>query len=99
MSTQLEAVKASNEISEPEYRIPTEGLEIEGAKIVRFRKMRERVKGDTYASWVVLAEREHDLHPFVVWNLIAGKSGFMYEGGDYYAERVEAEARYEKRAL
>lgn len=99
MTSQLEAVIASNAITEPEYRIPTEGLEIEGAHILRFQKIMERVKGENYAVWVVLAQREHPLHPFVVWNLIAGANGFMYERGDYYADHLEAEAKYQDRAF
>jgi hypothetical protein len=99
MTTQLEAVIASNEATEPEYRIPTEGLEIEGAIILRFQKIMERVKGENYATWVVMAQRDHELHPFVVWNLIARPEGWVYESGDYYADHLEAEAKYESRAF
>lgn len=99
MTTQLEAVTASNEATEPEYRIPTEGLVINGATIVRFKKMRERIKGDTYATWVVLAERgPEEFDPYVVWNLIARPEGWSYDQGDYYKMLASAERKYEQRA-
>jgi hypothetical protein len=99
MTSQLEAVIASNEATEPEYRIPTEGLEINGAKIFQFKKTRERIKGDCFASWVVLAQRENEFHQFAVWNLIARPDGFTFEGGDYYHSLLEADAQYVKRTL
>lgn len=98
MTTQLEAVIASNEATEPEYRIPTEGLVINTATIVRFKKMRERIKGDTYATWVVLARRGPDeFDPYVVWNLIARPEGWSFDQGDYFKGLTEAEKKYDER--
>jgi hypothetical protein len=98
MTTQLEAVIASNEATEPEYRIPTEGLVINEATIVRFKKIRERIKGDTYAAWVVLARRGPEaFDPYVVWNLIARPEGWSYDQGDYYKSLTNAEKKYDER--
>lgn len=108
MTSQLEAVIASNAKTEPEYQVVCLDLPMEYAedKFVRVRgyhKIRERVKGDTYATWNVLCERdEYDkdelvVHPFIVWTLVARPEGWSFASGDYYATYEEALKNYKKR--
>jgi hypothetical protein len=91
-----EVLKASNEKTPPEYRVICDGLTInvngEELTIREHRKVSERVIGDSYAAWVILAERDSSKHdPWVVWLLVANKTGWSLGWGDY--RRTEAEGR------
>ena len=108
MTTQVEAVLYSNESTPPEYRVICEGLPMEydddkWVVIRDFHKTRERVKGDTYAMWHVLCERdfldgdEVVIHPYIVWTLIARPEGWSFNGGDYCSTYEEAEEIYKSR--
>jgi len=59
-----------------------------------------RIGGNGYRPYlgVVVAEREHPLHPFVVWHM-ASDDGQRWdcEGGDYCYTREEADEVYEHR--
>jgi hypothetical protein len=108
MTTQVEAVLLSNEKTEPEYRVICEQLPMEYAedKFVRvrdFSKIRERVKGDTYATWTVLCERdgygkdELVVHPFIVWTLVARPEGWSFASGEYFSTFEDALKSYKGR--
>jgi len=110
MTSQVEAVADSNAKTEPEYQVICEGLpmeygEDEFVRVRRYHKIRERVKGDTYATWEVLCERDHYskdelvLHPFIVWTLVARPDGWSFAGGEYYKTYEEALKNYKKRTL
>jgi|LakMenE01Jun11ns_1017448.scaffolds.fasta_scaffold9076380_2 hypothetical protein len=108
MTTQVEAVLFSNETTEPEYwviceQLPMEYTEDEFVRIVEFKKIRERVKGDTYATWNVFCERdgygkdETIIHPFIVWTLVARPEGWSFANGEYYSTYEEALKSYRAR--
>ena len=108
MKSQVEAVAESNAKTEPEYQVvcldlPMEYAEDKFVRVRRHRKIRERVKGDTYATWTVLCERdEYDkdqlvVHPFIVWTLTARPEGWSFASGDYCETYEEALKNYKKR--
>ena len=83
------AIAASNEQTAPEYRLVCPGLTInvhgDDITILDCEKRSERVIGDSYASWIVLIERDAAKHrdPFVVWGLIATPNGWELQHGTY----------------
>jgi hypothetical protein len=101
--TLSDAVAYSNEHTPPEYRILCEGLRVINSTgdvdvtIVAETRRGERVMGDCFAHWVVIAEREATPHPFVVWNAVARTEGWHFEAGEYYATYDEAYEAYERR--
>jgi len=108
MTTQVEAVLLSNEKTDPEYwviceKLPMEYAEDEFVRVVEFKKLCERVKGDTYATWTVLCERdgypmnESPIHPYIVWTLIARPEGWSFASGGYFSTLREAEESYKAR--
>lgn len=114
MKTQIEAVMASNAQTPPEYQVVCEGLLLgydpdmagDHEKWVRIRdysKVKERVKGDTFATWTVLCERdmldseEVVIHPYIVWTLIARPEGWSFSSGEYFADFEEALEAYKAR--
>lgn len=68
------------------------------ATVVKCEQLSNRVPNDTYASWVALCVRKHDLHPYVVWTIIARPNGFIAEQGDYCRTFEEGLSAYSKRA-
>ncbi len=115
MTTQVEAVLNSNKRTEPEYQVicldlPMEYDKDKFVRVRRYHKVLERVKGDTYATWTVLCERdEYDkqtglddtdelvVHPFIVWTLVARPEGWSFATGDYYKTQEEALKSYKER--
>ena len=95
----IEAIQTHNELAEPEQRTICRDLTIEtkgaGPIVIRdFVRTGERIIGDRYASWLILAERS-DVHaPYVVWTLIARPEGWALEMGNYYRELSVAELRF-----
>lgn len=67
------------------------------ATIVDCTKLRNRVVGDVYASWTAICVREHNLHPYVVWTVVARPNGFIAESGDYFETLERALERYRNR--
>ena len=67
------------------------------AVVVTCTKRSNRVEGDSYATWVAVCVRQDDLHPYVVWNVIARPNGFMRERGDYCQDLSEAIEYYRNR--
>lgn len=108
MRTQVEAVLLSNEETPAEYRVICEGypLEYDTDKFVRvdeFRKVMERVKGETFATWTILCHRddidmdEVVIHPYIVWTLIARPEGWSFASGDYFSSYEDALKCYKGR--
>lgn len=108
MTTQVEAVLLSNEQTPPEYwviceQLPMEYSEDMWVRVRDYKKVRERVKGDTYATWTVLCERdfvdmeEQVIHPFIVWTLVARPEGWSFASGDYFADFEQALKAYNDR--
>lgn len=65
--------------------------------VIACTKKGERIPGDSYACWVAICYNETELHPYVVWNLIARQNGFIASQGDYCSTLREAVAAYEAR--
>lgn len=99
--TQIEAIQAHNEAVTPEFRNICRDLTIDtpaGEILIKdFARMGERIVGDSYASWTVIAERSATPHPYVVWTLVARPNGWHLEGGTYCAELSEAELVFSQR--
>jgi hypothetical protein len=62
-----------------------------GGIVLECEKQRERVVGDTYASWKALCFLpQNNFTPFVVWTVIARPNGFVAESGEYRRNLPEA---------
>lgn len=101
MTTQLEAVQKHNEQVEPEFRLLTAGMTVAGHKVLRCKRLSERVIGDCYATWIALCEAQgNEYHKWTTWIVIARDSGFLAESGHYFMEIdgiEKAVGSYEKR--
>lgn len=107
MTTQIEAVQKSNLDTSPEYWVVCEGLEVVLPEadmtitIDGYTKVYERVKGDTYATWVVKAIITHDCgtpyHEWGVFHLVARDNGWSLGSGDYYHTKELADKCYTER--
>lgn len=60
-------------------------------------KKRHRIPGDSYAVWVAICHKDGELHPYVVWDVIARPEGFVAEHGDYCSNIEEAINSYTRR--
>lgn len=84
-----------------EYMVLETGMEIANHKVLRCKRLSERVVGETYASWVALCEaQENEYHKWVTWTVIAREDGFIAESGHYFMEIdgiEKAVGSYEKR--
>jgi hypothetical protein len=65
--------------------------------VIAYTKRTDRVLNDTYASWVAICVNKNELHPYVVWTVIARSTGFVAESGDYCLTLEEALKAYKKR--
>jgi len=100
MKTQLQAITDHNEQVAPEFMLLTEGMSVSNHTIIACTRQSERVIGETYASWVVLAETEtKSFHKWVTWVVMATEKGFQAQWGHYFAEESweEAVGRYKNR--
>lgn len=101
MTTQLEAVEKHNEQVAPEFRIVEKGMIIANHKVLRCKRLSERIIGDSYATWVVLCEAEgNEYHKWVTWIVAATPRGFNADSGHYFMEIdgiEKAVGSYEKR--
>ena len=100
--TMIEAIQAHNEAVTPEFRNICRDLTIDtpaGQILIKdFVRTGERIVGDSYASWTVIAERSDDVRdPYVVWTLVARPNGWHLEGGTYCTELSEAELAFSHR--
>lgn len=100
MTTQLQAITKHNEQVEPEFRLLTTGMVVADHTILYCTRQGERVIGETYASWIVLAETtEREYHKWVTWRVVATERGFFAESGHYFTadDWENAYGNYEKR--
>jgi len=69
--------------------------------VIALTKMRERVENDSYASWIAICtvpfKLDAELHPYVVWTVIARPEGWSCENGNYCLNIDEAVTIYKKR--
>ena len=65
--------------------------------VIAFTKKAERIPEDSYAYWVTICHKEGELHPYVVWNVIARPDGFSAVDGDYCSTLEQALIQYKKR--
>ena len=65
--------------------------------VIASTKMKERVENDSYASWIAICTLDAELHPYVVWTVIARPEGWSCESGDYCLNIEEAVTMYKKR--
>jgi len=65
--------------------------------VILSHKIYDRVPGDCYATWIVIAHKPSELHPYVVWNVTARPDGFHPESGTYCSTIKEALKAYELR--
>jgi tetrahydrodipicolinate N-succinyltransferase len=81
--------------------ILTEGTVINnGAIVMACTKYTDRVVGETLASWTALCHKnDSDLHPWVVWNVVARPEGFEAYNGSYAKTLDEAQGYYEARRI
>lgn len=83
-----QAVETYNEGVAPEWRILTKGMEVAGHTVLRCKQLRERIVGDTYASWIALLETNDSTsyHRYVTWVVIARPDGWLAESGHYFTD-------------
>lgn len=65
--------------------------------VIACTKKAERILGDSYAYWVAICAKDGELHPYVVWNIVARPEGWLAEYGDYAFTLEEALKRYRER--
>ena len=65
--------------------------------VIAFTKKAERIPEDSYAYWITICHKEGELHPYVVWNVIARPHGFIAVDGDYCSTLEQALIQYKKR--
>lgn len=65
--------------------------------VIAYTKRNDRVVGDVYASWITICINKEELHPYVVWTVIARPEGFVSESGDYCSTLEDALKAYKKR--
>lgn len=65
--------------------------------VVDCKKIRDRVPGDSYASWVAICAKHDEFHQYVVWYVYATRKGFHAEMGDYYHTLSDAIYTFNKR--
>ena len=65
--------------------------------VIESTKKAERIPDDSYAYWVTICHKEGELHPYVVWDVIARPEGFSSNNGDYFSTLEQALLIYKKR--
>ncbi len=60
-------------------------------------KIADRIPGDSYARWITVCHKQAELHPYVVWDVIARPEGFSANNGDYCSTLEQALTIYKKR--
>lgn len=69
-----------------------------GGIVLECTKRRNRVAGDTYASWIALCFLpNNEFTPFVVWSVVARPEGFSAQHGEYERNLGDAMYRYNNR--
>jgi hypothetical protein len=65
--------------------------------VIACTKKAERIPDDSYAYWVAICHKEGELHPYVVWDVIARPEGWSANHGDYCSTIEQAVSKYKKR--
>ena len=65
--------------------------------VIASTKIANRIPGDSYAHWITICCGENELHPYVVWSVIARPQGFEASNGDYCTTLQKAVTIYKKR--
>lgn len=90
----IEAIRKHNSSVEHEWRILAQGERVSGHTVIMCTKLRDRVVGDSYASWIALLETNNpdSYHRWVTWNVVAVPDGWLAEGGNYFRGKFMDEA-------
>ena len=65
--------------------------------VIACNKISDRVPEETFATWVAICAKEEELHPYVVWTVIARPEGFVCQNGQYASTLQQAIDYYQKR--
>ena len=65
--------------------------------VLALTKKADRVLDDSYAHWITICHGENELHPYVVWSVVARPQGFEAFTGDYCSTLEQAVTIYKKR--
>lgn len=65
--------------------------------VIASTKIGDRIPDDSYANWVTICYGQNELHPYVVWNVVARLQGFEASNGDYCTTLEQAVTMYKKR--
>jgi hypothetical protein len=65
--------------------------------VIASTKQADRIPDDSYAHWITICHKEGELHPYVVWSVVATRNGFEASNGDYCTTLKEAVTMYKKR--
>ena len=65
--------------------------------VIAATKKSERIPGDSYATWATICHKEDELHPYVVWTVVARPEGFSAFNGEYCKTLGQAVNCYKNR--
>jgi hypothetical protein len=65
--------------------------------VITSTKKADRIPDDSYAHWITICYGENELHPYVVWSVVARPQGFEASNGDYCTTLEQAVTIYKKR--
>jgi hypothetical protein len=65
--------------------------------VITSTKKADRIPDDSYAHWITICYGENELHPYVVWSVVARPQGFEASNGDYCTTLQQAVTIYKKR--
>lgn len=65
--------------------------------VIAMTKKNDRIPGNYYATWLAICVKEDEIHPYVVWNIIARPKGFVADQGNYASTLQQAIDYYYKR--
>jgi hypothetical protein len=65
--------------------------------VITSTKKADRIPDDSYAHWITICYGENELHPYVVWTVVARPQGFEASNGDYCTTLEQAVTIYKKR--
>lgn len=65
--------------------------------VIATTKKADRIPDDSYAHWITICFKENELHPYVVWTVVATPQGFEASNGDYCTTLEKAVTIYKKR--
>jgi hypothetical protein len=65
--------------------------------VITATKKADRIPDDSYAHWITICHKENELHPYVVWSVVAIPQVFEASNGDYCTTLEKAVTIYKKR--